>query len=249
MASRRKQAKKQQRKAQRKHEKAGLNEENNNNELKLMAAAAGASDIPYDDASIGDTSSENQPEKDMNEDSNSSDEEEEIIMDREANSSDEEEKDEENEISFIVANDLRKGGFVLLRKEKHPCKVMEMRKAKTGKHGGAKIRVVGIDILSGKKYDDIFLSKEQIEIPIVKKIKCDLIKIENNEALLRDLAPAKKTTAAPSAPEINDIRIKLDPENNEIHADLVAKARGSRSVQVIVVNAMTTDAIAEVRTI
>jgi len=245
MASRRKQAKKQQRKAQRKHDKAGLNEENNNNnEVEMITAAGVASDNIASDIPSGDANSDSSEEEEFNFESKN--EEEEAKND---SSEEEEETEKDKEFTFIVANDLRKGGFVLLRKEKHPCKVMEMNKSKTGKHGGAKIRVVGIDILSGKKYDDIFLSKEQVEIPIVKKIKCDLIKIENNEALLRDLTPAKKTAAAPSVPVIQEKRIKLDSENNEIHASLVEKAQGSRTVQVIVVNAMNTDAIAEVRTI
>jgi len=247
MASRRKQAKKQQRKQQRKQEKAGLNDnENNNNEtLEIMAAGDQASD---DNNDTNNAAASDIPSGDGDNDSDSDFEE--VKDEEEAKSdSDNEERDEQGDYTFIVANDLRKGGFVLLRKEKHPCKVMEMHKSKTGKHGGAKIRVVGINILSGKKYDDIFLSKEQVEIPIVKKIKYDLIKIENNEALLRDLTPAKKTAAAPRAPEFQEIRIKLDTENNEIHSNLAEKARGSRPVQVVVVNAMNTDAIAEVRTV
>jgi len=228
MASRRKQAKKQQRKAQHKQNKAGLIAGDKINELTEQISVAGTDPQPA--SNISEEAPVTEPEKELDEHS----------------SEEEDERDEEREFTFIVANDLRKGGFVLLRKEKHPCKVMEMHKSKTGKHGGAKIRVIGIDILSGKKYDDIFLSKEQVEIPIVKKNKFELIKIENGEALLRDLTPDKKTT---STPESKEKRIKIDPDNNEIHAELTEKAKGPRSVQAIVVTAMNADAIAEVRVI
>lgn len=44
---------------------------------------------------------------------------------------------------------LRKNGFVMLKSR--PCKIVEMSTSKTGKHGHAKVHLVGIDIFSGKE--------------------------------------------------------------------------------------------------
>jgi len=73
------------------------------------------------------------------------------------------------EITFGSANDLQRGTVVLLR-DMFPCKVVELNKAAPGKHGAAKIKVVGIDIFSSKKYDDIFGSSDSVTLPTVKKL-------------------------------------------------------------------------------
>lgn len=72
---------------------------------------------------------------------------------------------------------LRKNGFVVLKGR--PCKVVEMSTSKTGKHGHAKVNLVGIDIFTGKKYEDMSPSTHNMDVPVVVRNELTLLNIDD----------------------------------------------------------------------
>lgn len=93
---------------------------------------------------------------------------------------------------------LRKNGHVVIKGR--PCKIVDMSTSKTGtlmtidgskntklnmwkfvgKHGHAKVNLVGIDIFTGKKLEDVSPSTHNMDVPNVTRQEYTLINIDDD---------------------------------------------------------------------
>ena len=71
------------------------------------------------------------------------------------------------------AGSIKVGSFVVIDGE--PCRVVEVEKSKTGKHGSAKARIVGIGIFDGVKRSLIVPTSSRVEVPVVRKFSGQVI--------------------------------------------------------------------------
>jgi translation initiation factor 5A len=123
---------------------------------------------------------------------------------------------------------LRKNGYVMLKSR--PCKIMEMSTSKTGKHGHAKVHMVGIDIFTGKKYEDICPSTHNMSVPNVKRVEYSVIDIDNDGyvSMMDDSSDTR-----------SDIKL---PEG-ELGQEIRSKFEGGEGIKVTVLVALGEEAI------
>nr|CAD7406129.1 unnamed protein product [Timema cristinae] len=82
--------------------------------------------------------------------------------------------------ALVVLSSTAEDGEIEVRISARPCKIVEMSTSKTGKHGHAKVHLVGIDIFSAKKYEDICPSTHNMDVPFVKREDYQLTDISDD---------------------------------------------------------------------
>jgi len=124
---------------------------------------------------------------------------------------------------------LRKNGFVLIKER--PCKIVEMSTSKTGKHGHAKVHLVGIDIFTQRKYEDICPSTHNMMVPNVVRKEYSLLDI-SDDGFVTLMDDDKSETR-------EDIKL---PEG-DLGKEIKAKFDGEESLKCTVLKAMNEEAI------
>jgi len=76
------------------------------------------------------------------------------------------------------AGEIRKGSHLMIKG--HPCKCVEVSTSKTGKHGHAKAHIVGIDIFTGKKMEDLCPTSHNLDVPFVKRTEYQVLMVEES---------------------------------------------------------------------
>eukprot|EP01001_Neometanema_parovale_P011198 NODE_7439_length_766_cov_632.444790_g7197_i0.p2 GENE.NODE_7439_length_766_cov_632.444790_g7197_i0~~NODE_7439_length_766_cov_632.444790_g7197_i0.p2 ORF type:complete len:161 (-),score=45.56 NODE_7439_length_766_cov_632.444790_g7197_i0:225-707(-) len=76
---------------------------------------------------------------------------------------------------------LRKGGYCVMKGR--PCKVIDYSTSKTGKHGHAKAHIIGTDIFTGKKIEELCPSSHNIDVPNVTRTEYQLLDIEEQNGV------------------------------------------------------------------
>lgn len=90
-----------------------------------------------------------------------------------------------NEISVVSMKEIKIGRFILI--DDIPCKVMEINVSSPGKHGSSKMRVTAIGIFDGQKKTLLKPSDSDVQVPVITKLKSQVVSISSNIAQLMDL--------------------------------------------------------------
>jgi len=129
----------------------------------------------------------------------------------------------------LEAGQVKKGAHAMLKG--FPCKVVDYSTSKTGKHGHAKAKITGLDIFTGKKYQELCPSTHNMNIPFVNRTEwtCTYIDEEGFAQLMNDQGDTRE-----------DLIINNETPWNKLGmADEIQEAiDGDKEVTVVVVTSM-----------
>ncbi|KAI1265779.1 eukaryotic translation initiation factor 5A-2 [Xylariaceae sp. FL1019] len=119
---------------------------------------------------------------------------------------------------------LRKNGFVCIKNR--PCKIVDMSTSKTGKHGHAKVHLVGIDIFTAKKYEELCPSTHNMNVPNIKTTTHTVLMIEDDFMQLMDDKSGDITQhiKVPEGDLGNAIRSKVEEAEDGVEVHVTTKA-------------------------
>jgi translation initiation factor 5A len=108
--------------------------------------------------------------------------------------------------NYETLGNLKPGSFIIIDGE--PCKIVEISKAKTGKHGSAKANVVAISLFTGNKKTLVAPADSQVEVPIIDKRVGQIIADMGEQFQLMDMESFETFEVDKSSIE-EDLRDKL----------------------------------------
>ena len=116
------------------------------------------------------------------------------------------------------AGRMKPGSYIIM-KDQYPCKVTAFSTAKPGKHGSAKAMITAKDVFTDKQYDETFGTGDMIPAPIIKKVECVCMSIDDDMLQLLVGDDLKCDLALPTESHLSDVakRIKeiLDAGSKE----------------------------------
>lgn len=133
-------------------------------------------------------------------------------------------------------NDIKKGGHIMIKDK--PCKVADISVSKTGKHGHAKANITAYDIFTNKKYEDIFPTSHNVDVPFIKKTEVDLIAISEDGTV---------TYIGEDGENRDDLKLPEGGEEDAWVEDLKKAEEENKSIKITVMEAMGMEKIVSFR--
>ena len=88
------------------------------------------------------------------------------------------------EKKLVSVGGLKKGDTIII--DGHACKITDTSTSRPGKHGHAKVNMMAVGMLDGKKRNLIMPGHDKVEAPIIEKKNGQVLSISGNTANVMD---------------------------------------------------------------
>jgi translation initiation factor 5A len=119
------------------------------------------------------------------------------------------------EVQYEEVSALKVGRYIMM--DGRPCVIVNMDWSAPGKHGHAKYRITGIDLLTGTKKMAVYTSHDKVEVPIIEKKNAQVLSVSGDKAQIMDLE-TYETVEATIDPEIKE---QLQPNWTVVYWDIM----------------------------
>lgn len=110
-------------------------------------------------------------------------------------------------VNYASLGELKKGSYIVIDGE--PCRIVEITRAKTGKHGSAKAHVVAISVFTGQKKTLVAPVDTRVQVPIIEKRLGQIIADMGDMIQVMDMETFD--TFEVEKPEEENLASKLEP--------------------------------------
>lgn len=88
------------------------------------------------------------------------------------------------EKKLVEVGGLKKGDTIIL--DGAPCKITDTATSRPGKHGHAKVNMMAVGILDGKKRNAVMPGHDKVEAPIIEKKNAQILSVTGTKANVMD---------------------------------------------------------------
>ncbi|HLD00142.1 MAG TPA: translation initiation factor IF-5A [Candidatus Nanoarchaeia archaeon] len=90
------------------------------------------------------------------------------------------------EKKLVSVGTLKKGDTIII--DGAPCKITDTSTSRPGKHGHAKVNMMAVGMLDGKKRNLVMPGHDKVEAPIVEKKNAQILSVSGNQANVMDMS-------------------------------------------------------------
>ncbi|PIN73484.1 translation initiation factor IF-5A [Candidatus Woesearchaeota archaeon CG10_big_fil_rev_8_21_14_0_10_45_16] len=91
----------------------------------------------------------------------------------------------EYEKKLVSVGTLKKGDTIII--DGAPCKITDTATSRPGKHGHAKVNLMAVGMLDGKKRNLVIPGHDKVEAPIVEKKSAQVLSVSGKNASVMDM--------------------------------------------------------------